>query len=412
MRYENLLLKTTKEVRQADAVNAKLLQQAGFIEQIMAGVYAFLPLGWRVLHKIENIIREEMDTLGAEMLMPAIVPTSLWETTGRLDTVDVLMTTEPANAAARAKHDARYVLNPTHEEVITPLARTRKLSYKDLPFAVYQIQTKFRNEARPKAGLLRCREFRMKDLYSFHATDEDRRLFYERTKEVYERTFRRLGLGDDTVVALSSGGDFTQDFSHEFDTRCAAGEDIVYHDESSGIYYNAEVAPAAVKRQGYGFAAAEVGNIFPLGTKFSEAFGYTYLDAHGQRQLVHMASYGIGSSRVMGVLVEKYHDHAGITWPEAVAPFTVHLVALNDESPGVRQQAEAVYQTCRASKLEILFDDRRDVSAGEKLAEADLLGIPWRAVVSKKTAGQVELKRRGEEKARMMAPSRLAAAVL
>ena len=204
MRFSQLLLKTTKATRPADSINATLLQQAGFIEQIMAGVFAYLPLGWRVLNKIENIIRQEMDALGAEMLMPAIVPTSLWERTGRLATVDVLMTTQPANDAAKAKHNASYVLNPTHEEVITPIAKKHKFSYKDLPFAVYQIQTKFRNEARPKSGLMRCREFRMKDLYSFHASEADRRLFYERTKEVYTATFQRLGLGQDTVIAQAS----------------------------------------------------------------------------------------------------------------------------------------------------------------------------------------------------------------
>lgn len=409
MRYDQLLLKTEKEVGQADAVNATLLMRGGFIEQVMAGVWAFLPLGWRVLNKIENIIRQEMDELGAEMLMPALVPTALWEKTGRLATVDVLMTTQPANDAARAKHDATYVLSPTHEEVITPIALTRKLSYKDLPFAVYQIQTKFRNEARPKSGLLRGREFRMKDLYSFHANDDDRRTFYERVKEVYAGTFKRLGLGEDTVIALASGGDFTKDFSHEFDTRCATGEDAVYYDEANDLYYNAEVAPETVKRQGNSFAVSEVGNIFPLGTKFSEAFGYYYLDARGQRQLVHMASYGIGSSRVMGVLVEKHHDQAGIIWPAAVAPFTVHLVALNTEDANVRQQAEAVYQQCRAENVEVLFDDRRAVSAGEKLADADLLGIPCRAVISKKTGEQIEVKRRGETKTSLIAHERLKA---
>ncbi len=407
MRYGQLLIKTAKEMRPADSVNATLLQQAGFIEQVMAGVYAYLPLGWRVLNKIENIIRAEMDTLGAEMLMPAIVPTALWERTGRLATMDVLMTTQPANWAAKAKHDATYVLNPTHEEVITPIAQKRKFSYKELPFAVYQIQTKFRNEARPKSGLLRCREFRMKDLYSFHATEQDRRSFYERTKEVYATTFQRLGLGQDTVMAKASGGDFTQEFSHEFDTRCAGGEDTVYYDETHDVYYNAEVAPEAVKRQGRSFAAAEVGNIFPLGTKFAQAFGYCYIDKQGRQQLVHMASYGIGSSRIMGVLVEKYHDESGIIWPAAVAPFTVHLVGLNMEQPAVRQQAEAVYEQCVAAGADVLFDDRREVAAGEKLADADLLGIPWRAVVSKKTGTEVELKRRSERTVQTVAVARL-----
>src|SRR3989344_8238888 len=219
MRYSRLLLKTNKDAKQFDSVNATLLSQAGFIHQAMAGVYTFLPLGWRVLNKIENIIREEMDTVGAEMLMPAIVPTALWEQTGRLATVSVLMGTKPANEEARKRNDASYILNPTHEEVITPIAQRFKPSYKDLPFAVYQIQTKFRNEERPKSGLLRGREFRMKDLYSFHATQEDFQHYYDEVKEVYVRIFERLGMGNATVVALASGGGFTTEYSHEFEVR-------------------------------------------------------------------------------------------------------------------------------------------------------------------------------------------------
>lgn len=394
MRYTQSFIRTNKEARTFDATNATLLQKGGFIDQTMAGVYTFLPLGWRVLQKIETIIREEMDQVGAELLMPAIVPKALWEQTKRLDSVDVLFATQPANEGSRQRNDSSYILNSTHEEVITPIAQKIKSSYKDLPFAVYQIQTKFRNEERPKSGLLRGREFRMKDLYSFHASDADRARYYEHIKEVYTTIFARLGLGEDTVIALASGGDFTTDFSHEFQTKCEAGEDTIYYDETQQVYYNAEIVPAEVKEQGQSWRAAEVGNIFPLGTKFSAAFNYAYTDEHGQQQPVYMASYGIGSSRVMGVLVEKFHDDRGIIWPASVAPFTVYLAGLNLDDDTVRQRAEQVYESLQSHGVDVLYDDRLHASPGEKLADADLIGSPWRLVVSRKTGDQVEVKER------------------
>ena len=402
MRYSRLLLKTNKDAKQFDSVNATLLSQAGFIHQAMAGVYTFLPLGWRVLNKIENIIREEMDTVGAEMLMPAIVPTALWEQTGRLATVSVLMGTKPANEESRKRNDASYILNPTHEEVITPIAQRFKPSYKDLPFAVYQIQTKFRNEERPKSGLLRGREFRMKDLYSFHATQEDFQHYYDEVKEVYVRIFERLGLGNATVVALASGGDFTTEYSHEFDVRLEAGEDTVYYDERNDVHYNSEVAPAEVRERGDSFTVSEIGNTFPLGTKFSQAFAYTYRDAAGVMQPVIMASYGIGTSRIMGVLVEKFNDDRGMVWPAAVAPFTVHLLGLNAGKANVRERADTVYDQLQQAGVEVLYDDRPDISAGAALADADLIGVPWRAIVSEKTGDQIEVKARREQETRLV----------
>lgn len=401
MRYSNLFLRTSKHAREFDSINATLLQKAGFIEQMMAGVYTFLPLGWRVLNKIEDIIRAHMDTVGAEMLMPAIVPQQLWRQTERLDTVDVLMEARGANDASRLKNDAVYVLNSTHEEVITPIAQKIKLSYRDLPFAVYQIQTKFRNEERPKSGLLRGREFRMKDLYSFHVSDDDRRVFYDRVKDVYVALFNQLGIGEDTVIALASGGDFTSDYSHEFNTRCETGEDLVYHDDRTDTYYNKEVAPPDLVQGAEPFRVSEVGNIFPLGTKFSDAFHYTYTDEAGDAHPVHMASYGIGSSRVMGVLVEKFHDDRGIVWPAPVAPFTVHLIGLQLDDSAVSDHAERAYAALCDDGIEVLFDDRTTVSAGEKLADADLIGIPWRFVVSPKTGDEIEVKRRSTAATRL-----------
>ncbi len=403
MRYSQLLIKTNKEAKTYDSVNATLLQKGCFIDQTMAGVYTFLPLGWRVLNKIENIIREEMDQVGAEMLMPAIVPKELWEKTGRLNSVDILMQAAAANDASRIKNDASYVLNSTHEEVITPIAQKLKPSYKDLPFAVYQIQTKFRNEARPKSGLLRGREFRMKDLYSFHASEKDMTLFYDQIKDVYSTIFNRLGIGRDTFIVQASGGDFTKGYSHEFDTLCANGEDIIYHDESNDTYYNKEVAPPELQKIASPLTASEVGNIFPLGTKFSAAFGYSYTAADGRQQPVYMASYGIGSSRVMGVIVEKFHDRKGIIWPPSVAPFTLHLIGINLDNNHTKQKADEAYKQLTSTGLEVLYDDRADVSAGEKLADADLLGIPWRLVISDKTGDQIELKERSRADLQMLA---------
>ncbi|OGG01902.1 proline--tRNA ligase [Candidatus Gottesmanbacteria bacterium RBG_16_52_11] len=548
MKLSGLPVKTNKNVRQFESKNATLLQKAGFIDQTMAGVYAFLPLGWRVLTKIEQIVREEMDRIGVEVFMPAIVPTKLWETTGRLETVDVLMKAVPANASAALKNDAEYVLSSTHEEVVTPLVMKFNRSYRDFPFAVYQIQTKFRSEPRAKSGLLRCREFRMKDLYSFHVSEADLKKYYEIVKKAYLEVFRRLGLGDDTVVVLASGGDFTKDYSHEFQTRCDTGEDTVFRVPSSEVAFNREVAPAkappvtyrdtdmlprkdvegkgiigvdelarflkipvekttktlifkaddgqiivAAVRGGYDvsevklakaagvkslrltdpetvkqitgaqtgyagilnlpdtvrvfidesvgnrrnfetganrtdfhstnvnfgrdlpepgrfydikvarpgdlfpdtgepyevFQACEVGNIFPLNTKFSTAFGYLFTDESGSTHPVYMGSYGIGTSRVMGVIVEKFSDDRGLVWPRAVAPFAAHLITLK----GAEKRGAQVYRELTDSGIEILWDDREE-SAGVKFSDADLLGIPYRLVVSPKTGELVEIKLR------------------
>ncbi|MFH1353798.1 MAG: aminoacyl--tRNA ligase-related protein [bacterium] len=402
MRITKLLLATTKEAKQFDSVNATLLQKAGFVHQTMAGVYTMLPLGFRVLTKIENIVREEMDKLGAEMLMPALAPQALWQQTGRLDEVDVLFEARGGNEASRKVNDATYVLNSTHEEVITPIVKEFRPGYKDLPCAVYQFQTKFRNEPRPKSGLLRGREFRMKDLYSFHASEEDFKQYYEQVKEAYLQIFTVLGLGEDTRVVLAGGGTFTKGYTHEFDTKCEAGEDLVYFDEENNIYYNKEVAPDEVKKKYAPYQAAEVGNIFPLGTKYAEAFDYYVTDQQGEKTLVYMGSYGLGTTRVLGVLVEKFHDKRGIVWPENVAPYTAHLIGLNGEKKEVRRRTEEVYGKLKEAGVDVLYDDRAGASAGEKLAEADLIGVPWRVIVSEKTGNKVEIKKRKDKKERMV----------
>jgi prolyl-tRNA synthetase len=542
MKYSKLFGKTKKESKEYDSKNATFLIKGGFIDQTMAGVYKFLPLGLRVLTKIENIVREEMDRIGQEMLLTALAPREFWETTNRVG-IDVLMETRGANKDSLAQNDSSYILNPTHEDNITPLVKQFTQSYKDFPIALYQIQNKFRNEARPKSGLLRGREFRMKDLYSFHVSKEDFEKYYELAKEVYRETFRKLGIEEQTVMALASGGDFTKNYSHEFQTKCEAGEDLIFHDTVNNIYYNREVAaskapdypydsemktredvygenivsveklveflkvpvevtiktmlyesgdkviaagvrgdyevdenklkkvlgvddltlaseetvknvtgaelgyagildlPESViiicdealekmvnfevgankthyhtinanwdkdikkpaqfhdikvakegdlnpeTKQAYEvFKAAEVGNIFPLETKFPDAFDFKYTDEYGELKQVYMGSYGIGTSRLVGVIAEIMNDEKGLIWPEQIAPYKVHLISIaSGEEAESYQFAQAIYDELNAMKVEVLWDDRIETRPGEKFADADLIGIPIRVIASKKT---------------------------
>jgi prolyl-tRNA synthetase len=417
MRQSQLYTKTRKDAP-ADEVskNAILLTRAGFIHKEMAGVYTFLPLGLRVLKKVEDIVRRHMDTIGNELVMSSLAPRELWEKTGRLEVVDVLMKTAPANKASEEKSSNSYILNPTHEELITPIAAEYARSYKDLPAAFYQIQTKFRNEARAKSGLLRGREFRMKDLYSFHRSEEDLKVYYEKTKEVYMNVYREIGLGDDTFITLAGGGDFTKDFSHEFQTVVEAGEDIIYLDRKNKIAYNKEVVTEEnAKRLSVDFdsleqvKACEVGNIFPLGTKFTKAFDYTYTDEEGKQQDVYMGCYGIGPSRLVGVVTEKFADEKGLVWPESIAPFSVHLLSLaKDKDSDTHKQAEDIYKKLTDAHVEVLFDDRNE-GAGSKFADSDLIGIPMRVVVSDKSiaAGGVEIKERKSDASEIISVEQL-----
>ena len=570
MRQSNLFTKTLKQAPGDEvSLNSRLLIRGGFVEKTMAGVYNFLPLGLRVLNKIENIVREEMDAAGGqEVYMSSLSPTRLWEITGRLEEVDVLFKARGANEASREKNDSEYILNSTHEELFTPLLQKYVSGYRELPVLVYQIQTKFRNEPRPRSGLLRGREFRMKDLYSFHRDQEDMYRCYEGMKEAYHRVFKRLEVGEDTYVSLASGGDFTTDYSHEFQTACANGEDTIFRDPDTGECYNEEVTPARVPDPGqqeevlslekvhtpdirtieemnkfsdvpaskmvktllyedengqviaalirgdrevneeklyravdfrslklcdkekvkevtgaeHGFSgplglpehveiyaddsleglknmvvganetdnhyknvnwetdlalpeqfcdikaakegdlspssgkqyeifrASEVGNIFPLNTKFTDSFQYYYDDENGERKKVYMASYGMGPTRLMGVLAEKFSDEKGLLWPESVSPFKAHLLKLPSASNSqVADKAEEIYNKLKEGGVEVLYDDREELQAGEKFADADLIGCPYRVVVSEKTLEKegVEVKKREEKENRIVSEKEL-----
>lgn len=400
MKYSRIFARTSKSVAgDLESINARLLTQAGYIHQEVAGVYTFLPLGLRVLNRIENIVREEMNKVGVEILMTTLSPTSTWETTGRLETVDVLMKASGANTASKQKSTNEYVINSTHEEMITPIAKQYIQSYKELPTAIYQIQTKFRNEARAKSGLLRGREFRMKDLYSFHLSEEDLLKYYDEVIERYHAVFDRLGIGADTFRTYADGGDFTDQYSHEFQTVLEAGEDIIYLDREKKIAYNKEVVtPEDAEKLGVDFdaleqvKASEVGNIFPLNTKFSDAFDYSLQDADGQVKKIYMGCYGIGTSRLMGVIVEKFADEHGLVWPEEVAPFKYHMVTLGTGES--KEVSEKIYEALGGENC--LWDDRENASAGAKFADADLLGCPVQVVVSPRNLkdGKLEIKNR------------------
>ncbi len=549
MLLSQLFTKTSKEaVADASSRNAELLIRAGFISKTMAGVYSYLPLGLKVLNKIETILREEMDAIASEVFLPSLSSTDAWERTGRLDTVGILFQASPANAASKKTNDSRYVLNSTHEEIITPLMQQFCTSYKDLPRAAYQIQTKFRNEARPKSGLLRGREFRMKDLYSFHDSEADMlRYFNTVAIPAYQRFFERIGLGKDTVIALASGGDFSKEYSREFQTICENGEDHIFRAPGSDIYYNREICPctapawdnskekelpredivgegkigvdelaaflkieverttktllfqaddqviAVAVRGEYevneekvrkvlgckslalasvdtvrevtgaevGYAgplnlpesvrvlwddstrgrknfecganktnehsvnvnfgrdipepeafydlkiaregdldpqtgepyevsrACEVGNVFTLYTKFSAAFDFTVNGKDGKAQPVYMGCYGIGTSRVMGVVAEMFNDDRGLLWPEAITPADVHIVpvARSTEDESFITAIELM-RACEKAGKSVILDDRLDASVGFKLADSDLIGCPVRIVVSPKTLEQ------------------------
>lgn len=402
MKRSELFTKTTKTVPADEAsLNAKLLIRAGYVHKEMAGVYAYLPLGLRVMEKIKQIVREEMNAVGGqELLMTNLQPKAVWQTTGRWDDqlVDIWFKTKLQAG------DEEVGLAWSHEEPIMNMLREHVHSYKDLPVAVYQFQTKLRNELRAKSGIMRGREFLMKDLYSIHATKEDLARFYDRVIEAYKRIYDRLGIGQLTYVTFASGGAFTK-FSHEFQTICEAGEDWLYLDRERNIAVNEEVLDDAVADMGLDKAkleklrSAEVGNIFNFGTEKADQMGITFTDKDNKNKPFYYGSYGIGISRVMGVIAELFSDEQGLVWPENIAPFSLYLINIGD-SAGVREMAQDVYDRLTASGVEVLWDDR-DARPGDKFADGDLMGMPHRVVVSPQTVAgnKLEYKGRTEQKA-------------
>lgn len=387
MIQSQLFPKTKKEApKDAESINHKLLVRAGFIDQLMAGSWTLLPMGWKVVTKINQIIREEMNAIGGqEMLMPLLHPKSIWGETGRWDKANEIM------YKLKDIHDKEFVLSFTHEEIVMDLLRKTINSYKDLPVSVYHFSTKFRNELRAKSGILRGREFMMKDLYSAHTTEEDLLEYYEKVKEAYKKIFTRLGFK--FMVAKASGGVFTDRFTHEFQVFADSGEDTIYWKEGDIEAINEEVLEG--KKEDYISAKSiEVGNIFPLGTWYAEKMGMTFTDSDGKRKPAWFGSYGIGPTRVMGTWVEVSHDERGIIWSNEIAPFAVHLIGLNGKG-------EDVYKKLLEKNIDVLFDDR-DLGAGEKFSDSDLIGIPVRLVVSDKTGDKIEFKERTSEKSELL----------
>ncbi len=399
MKQSQLFTKTLRDAPKDEvSLNAQLLIRAGYADKLMAGVYTLLPLGLRVMKKIENIIREEINAIGGqELYMPTLNPKENWEKTGRWESLDSLIT-------LGFDEEKNMALAPTHEEIISPLAKKFISSYKDLPFSAYHFQNKFRKEKRAKSGLLRGREFIMKDLYSFHTDQEDLDVFYEKATEAYRKIFDRSGIGEKTYLTFASGGSFSK-YSHEFQALTDAGEDLIYICEKCSVAVNREIIEDVdhkCTQCGKGnlkeAKAVEVGNIFKLGTKYSKPFNLIYTDKEGKENDIIMGCYGIGLQRLMGTIVEVSHDEKGIIWPESVAPFKVHLISLQKD-----KETEKIYANLVKAGIEVLYDDR-DTSAGEKFADSDLIGIPYRLVVSKKSldGGGVEIKKRGDNTSKII----------
>jgi len=385
MKQSQLFSKTKKHAPKDEmAKNANLLIRAGYISKEMAGVYSYLPLGLRVLKKVEKIIREEVEEIGAqEVLLSSLQNKEIWEKTNRWsdEKVDNWFKTN-------FKNGTQTGLGFTHEEPLTNLLTEHINSYKDLPFSVFQIQNKFRNEERAKSGLLRTREFLMKDLYSFSRDEAEHLKFYEKMKKVYAKIFKRTGLSG-ALLTFASGGSFSK-FSHEFQVVSETGEDTIFVDKKKNIAVNKEVYSDEVLNE-LGLSkqdlkeerSIEVGNIFSLGTKFSEPLNLFYLDEKGNKKPTVMGSYGIGLGRLMATVAEVLSDEKGLIWPESIAPFQIHLMNIGDDKQA-KKEAEKIYQEMQKKGIETLFDDR-DVSAGEKFNDSDLIGIPLRALISKKT---------------------------
>lgn len=406
MRMTQLFTKTSKTVPADEtARNAQLLIQAGLIHKEMAGVYAYMPLGLRVLENIKTVVREEMNKVGGqEVMMTTLQPKEIWEKTDRWDDkkVDNWFKTKLANGTELG-------VGLTHEEPIVDAVSNYLSSYKDMPFAVYQIQNKFRNELRAKSGLLRGREFVMKDMYTFAANQKQHEEIYEKIVQAYYNVYERLGLGDVTYRTYADGGIFTDRFSDEFQTISEVGEDTIFVDEAKRVAINEEIMTDEnlvklglnrkdlIEKRG-----VEVGNTFHLESKYTDALDLYYTDENGQQQSIIMGCYGIGISRLMGMIAEHFADGKGLVWPEAIAPAKVYLARLSEDTEVVKD-ADGLYEELTQNGVQVLYDDRV-VRAGEKFADADLLGIPYRVVVSAKTqqSGTYETKARTADAAEQL----------
>jgi prolyl-tRNA synthetase len=383
------------------------LVRADFVDQLSSGIYSLMPLGWRVHKNIEQIIRQEINAIGAqELMMPVLQPKRLLQATGHWSGFGSLLF-KTKDRAGRI-----FGLSPTHEGVITNLVKKRVSSYKELPLALYQIQIKFRNEMRATGGLLRTREFIMKDLYSFHSSQKDLNIFYEKVKGAYSRIFKRCGLSVKIVEA--EGGAIGGQKSHEFMFLAQSGEDKIVLCSSCGYGVNFELVGAIKSCPDCGSGveikrAIEGSHVFDLGVKYSEAMKAVFRTKDGKQNFMIMGCYGIGLGRLMAAIVESSYDKQGIIWPDEVAPYQVHLLGLGEEEPEVQKRARVFYKQLKSQGIEVLYDDRRDAGSGEKLVEADLIGIPWRVVVSEKTVtrGRLEIKRRDEKKVRLVTEKEL-----
>ena len=386
-----------KAPKEAVSINHKLLVRAGFIDQLMAGSWTLLPMGFKVVKKINQIIREEMNRIGSqEVLMPLMHPKAIWNETGRWDKAKKVM------YQFKDTRNKEFALSFTHEEIFLDLVRKSLKTYKDLPLALYHFSTKFRNEPRARSGILRGREFMMKDLYSVHATEDDFWKFYEEVKNAYSRVFKKIGF--DFRITESGGGVFTDNFTHEFQVLAKGGEDTIYYCNKCAWGQNKEIfagkkgdtCPKCKKGKVIEAKSIEVGNIFPFGTWYSERMKVYFTDKDGGKKPVYFGSYGIGSTRVMGAWVEVSHDKKGIIWNDKISPFDVHLISIERDKETAR-----IYERLKKENIDVLFDDR-DVTAGEKFAEADLIGILVRLVISSKTGSKVEWKKRTSSKAQLL----------
>jgi len=402
MRYSKLFGKTLKTVpAEAESASHKLFLKGGFIDQLAAGIYSLLPLGWRVHKKIEDIIREEMNAIdGQEVFLPTLQSKSLWQESSRWDNM------EPPLFKLKDQHNRDYALGPTHEEVMTDLARRKITSYKDLPLYLYQIQNKFRNEIRSTGGLLRVREFVMKDLYSFHTSEEDLMNYFQKVIEAYKKIFFRCDLK--VAVCEAGGGTIGGSVTYEFHVLSPVGEDKVVFCPKCSWGANQQISKQTVcpkcKLSLEKSSSIEAGHVFALGTKYSEAMKAKFVDKDGSKKPIWMGCYGIGLGRLMAAIVEVHHDEKGIVWPKSVAPYQVHLIEIKNQNSKVKNtnqkskiSANDIYKNLSAAGIEVLYEDREEVSAGEKFADADLIGIPVRLVISEKTGNKIEYKERNKE---------------